>query len=62
MPLTTGPARIHAGAQRPPDVRIACAKDLPNERVYELVRELKPRKAKNLINSYDAEVNDKPAN
>lgn len=46
-------------AQQPPDVRIACAKDLPNERVYELVRELKPRKARNLINSYDAEVNEK---
>lgn len=46
-------------AQQPPDVRIACAKDLPNERVYELVRELKPRKSRNLINSYDAEVNEK---
>jgi len=46
-------------AQQPPDVRIACAKELPNERVYEIVRELKSRKARNLINSFDAEVNEK---
>lgn len=46
-------------AQRVPDVRIACEKTLPNERVYELVRELKSRKDRNLINSYDAEVNEK---
>jgi hypothetical protein len=47
-------------ASRPPDVRIACAKDLPSERVFELVRELKRRKDKNQINSFTAEVNEAP--
>ncbi len=30
------------GVTRPPEVRIACRKDLPRERVYELRRELEP--------------------
>ena len=65
--LTTVPAVIArldvrlAEAQRPPEVRIACHKDLPRERVREVVRELEIRKAKNppQIAFYGAEVNEK---
>lgn len=45
---------------RPPEVRIACRKDLPSERVFELIRELKKRKDKGYINSFCAEVNEAP--
>lgn len=43
-------------AQRPPEVRVACRKDLPRERVRELVPELDARQKKSLINSYAATV------
>src|SRR5205814_8225443 len=49
-----------AGAQRPPEVRIACRKDLPRERVYELRRELEGRQKKNYINSFTATVIEAP--
>jgi biopolymer transport protein ExbD len=51
---------ILAERPRPPEVRIACARDLPSERVFELIRELKTRKDKNYINSFCAEVNEAP--
>jgi biopolymer transport protein ExbD len=51
---------ILAERPRPPEVRIACARDLPSERVFELIRELKSRKDKNYINSFCAEVNEAP--
>lgn len=43
-------------AQRPPEVRVACRKDLPRERVRELVPELDARQKKSLINSFAATV------
>jgi len=46
-------------AQRAPEVRIACHKELPRERVREIVRELEKRKAKEQIAFYGAEVNEK---
>ena len=50
-----------AGAvTRPPEVRIACARELPSERVFELIRELKKRKDRGYINSFYAEVNEAP--
>lgn len=51
-----------AGTTRPPEVRIACRKDLPRERVYELRRMLEEERRKKLINSFVAtvvEVNEK---
>ena len=45
---------------KPPEVRIACHKALPSERVTELIRELKPLREKNQINSFCAEVNEAP--
>ncbi len=50
---------VLAGAVRPPEVRVACAKDLPNERVYELTRELKARQTKGQIAYFVAEVNER---
>jgi biopolymer transport protein ExbD len=47
-------------AQQPPDVRIACRKELPRERVYELRRELEELKKKNYINSFSATVIEAP--
>lgn len=47
-----------AQAQRPPEVRIACRKELPNDRVVELQTELETRKTKNYINSYVATVTE----
>ncbi|MBA4062608.1 MAG: hypothetical protein C0501_02655 [Isosphaera sp.] len=47
-----------ADAQRPPEVRIACRKDLPNDRVVEIQTELEPRRKKNYINSYVATVTE----
>lgn len=49
-----------ADRTRPPEVRIACAKDLPSERVLELNRDLKRRIDKGLINSTVATVNEAP--
>jgi biopolymer transport protein ExbD len=45
---------------RPPNVQIACAKDLPSERVVELARELKKRMDARKINSFAATVNEAP--
>ncbi|WP_439631137.1 ExbD/TolR family protein [Gemmata sp.] len=47
-------------AQQPPEVRIACRKDLPNDRVTELQLELEPRFKKRQINSYVATVVEAP--
>jgi biopolymer transport protein ExbD len=47
-------------ATRPPEVRIACRKDLPRERVYELRRELEPYRKKGVINSTVATVVEAP--
>ena len=48
-------------AARPPEVRIACQKDLPSERVFEISRELKKKFFdKGLINSTVATVNEAP--
>lgn len=47
-------------AKRPPEVRIACRRDLPRERVYELRRELEPLRKKNVINSIVATVVEAP--
>ncbi len=52
--------QLLAGLQRPPEVRIACRKDLPRERVYEIRRELEPRQKKNQINSFTATVIEAP--
>ena len=49
-----------AARLKPPDVRIACNKALPSERVFELIKELKGRKEKGKINSFTAEVNEAP--
>ncbi|MBN9117847.1 MAG: biopolymer transporter ExbD [Planctomycetes bacterium] len=48
------------GATRPPEVRIACRKDLPRERVYELRRELEPLRKRGVINSIVATVVEAP--
>jgi biopolymer transport protein ExbD len=45
---------------RPPEVRIACEKDLPSERVIELSKELKKRLESRKINSFVATVNEAP--
>jgi biopolymer transport protein ExbD len=45
---------------RPPEVRIACAKELPSERVLEISRELKKRQNVRKINSFVATVNEAP--
>jgi biopolymer transport protein ExbD len=48
------------GATRAPEVRIACRKDLPRERVYELRRELEPLRKTQQINSTVATVVEAP--
>jgi biopolymer transport protein ExbD len=48
-----------AKAARPPEVRIACHKDLPRWVVADLMDELKKRKDKNQIAIYTAEVSEK---
>ena len=48
------------GRDKPPEVRIACRKDLPSERVFELLGDLKKRQEKGQINSFCAEVNEAP--
>jgi len=45
---------------RPPEVRIACAKDLPSARVHEMAFELKKRMDQRKINSFTATVNEAP--
>jgi biopolymer transport protein ExbD len=45
---------------RPPEVRIACRKDLPRERVYELRRALEPLRKKGVLNSTVATVVEAP--
>ena len=47
-------------SQEPPEVRIACRKDLPNDRVTEIQLELEPRFKKRYINSYVATVVEAP--
>ncbi|MBX9581885.1 MAG: biopolymer transporter ExbD, partial [Gemmataceae bacterium] len=51
---------IVAERTRPPEVRLACAKDLPSDRVLELSRELKKRADKNRILTFLATVNEAP--
>jgi len=46
--------------QVPPEVRIACRKDLPRERVYELRRALEPLRKKQMVNSIVATVVEAP--
>lgn len=45
--------------QGPPEVRFACHRLLPSERVHELVKELEKRKTAGKIASYRAEVNER---
>ena len=47
-------------SKSPPEVRIACRKDLPRERVYELRRELEGRLKNQKINSFTATVMEAP--
>jgi biopolymer transport protein ExbD len=47
-------------AERAPDVRIACRKTLPRERVYEIRRELDGRQKKGKVNSFTATVMEAP--
>lgn len=49
-----------SGTTRPPEVRIACRKELPRERVYELRRMLEDERKKGLINSFVATVVEAP--
>src|SRR5262245_61992091 len=49
---------VLAKAARPPEVRIACHKDLPRWVVGDLMDELKKRKDKNQIAIYTAEVSE----
>lgn len=48
------------GVTRAPEVRIACRRDLPRERVYELRRELEPLRKQGTINSTLATVVEAP--
>jgi biopolymer transport protein ExbD len=49
-----------ASLTRPPEVRVACHKDLPYERILELQPELEARRKKNMINSFVATVVEAP--
>jgi biopolymer transport protein ExbD len=49
-----------SGTTRPPEVRIACRKELPRERVYELRRMLETERKKGLISSFLATVVEAP--
>ena len=51
---------LRSNGQRAPEVRVACQKDLPSERVFEMSRELKKRRDQNLINNAVATVNEAP--
>ena len=46
------------GADKPPEVRLACNKALPSERVFEMIPDLKKRQEQGKINSFLAEVNE----
>lgn len=52
--------QLLADVQHPPEVRIACRKDLPRERVYEIRRELEPKFKERKINSFTATVMEAP--
>jgi biopolymer transport protein ExbD len=49
-----------AGTQKPSEIRIACRKDLPRERVYEIRRELEKRRKDNKNITYSATVLEAP--
>jgi biopolymer transport protein ExbD len=49
-----------AGSDNPSEIRIACRKDLPRERVYEIRRELDKRRKDNKNLSYSATVLEAP--
>lgn len=51
---------ILADRDKPPEVRVACNKTLPSERVFEMIPELMKRREKGYINSFLAEVNETP--
>ncbi|MBX9623877.1 MAG: biopolymer transporter ExbD [Gemmataceae bacterium] len=51
---------VLADRTRPPEVRVSCAKDLPNERVMELTLELRKRQEKGKVNAFVATVNEAP--
>ena len=51
---------ILAGRVRPPEVRLACEKDLPSKRVHELAAELAKMQKSGKINSFAAIVNEAP--
>ena len=52
-------AEVLAAGNAPPEVRIACHKELPSERVHELSKELQRRKDDKKISLFGAEVNEK---
>ncbi|MFO0803550.1 MAG: biopolymer transporter ExbD [Gemmataceae bacterium] len=52
--------RILTERVRPPEVRVACEKDLPSDRVHELAKELAKRQKDGKINSFVAIVNEAP--
>ncbi|HTH47613.1 MAG TPA: biopolymer transporter ExbD [Candidatus Limnocylindria bacterium] len=49
-----------AGVQRPPEVRVACRKDLPYQRVVELQEDLEALQKKGYINNFVATVVEAP--
>ncbi len=49
-----------AGVQRPPEVRIACRKDLPAQRVFEIQEELEALQKRGYINNFVATVVEAP--
>ena len=51
-----------ATVQRPPEVRIACRKDLPSSRVFEIQEELESLQKKGYINNFVATVVEAPEN
>lgn len=51
---------VLATMTRPPEVRVACHRDLPYERILELQPELEGRRKKNMINSFVATVVEAP--
>jgi biopolymer transport protein ExbD len=49
---------IVATMESPPEVRVACAQNLPSQRVFELIPDLKALKSKKKIRGFNAEVNE----
>jgi biopolymer transport protein ExbD len=47
-----------ATMENPPEVRVACAQNLPSQRVFELIPDLKALKSKKKIRGFNAEVNE----